>query len=120
MISCKTHKNSTKIIYRELPEITIKPGPLPNLTYRGSNTILCDLKNTKLNVSFDWKKQYLFGKAILTLEPHFYDQNIVWLNARGMEILDVKLISNLDSIPVLFEYKNDSLKIVLALQMRFG
>ncbi len=113
LISCKTNKNASKIIYRELPEITIKPGPLPNLQYKGSNTILCDLKNTKLEVSFDWKKQYLFGKETLTLEPHFYDQNILWLNARGMEILEVKLLSNLASIPVVFEYKNDSLKIVL-------
>jgi len=112
LLGCNVTKK-TNIKRVELPEVTIKPTPAPNSTYRASNSILQDLKNTKLEISFDWEKQYLFGKATLTLQPHFYDQNILWLNARGMEIKEVKLLFGKDSIPLIFGYANDSLKITL-------
>ena len=111
--ACKSTKNSSNIVHRELPEITIKPGPIPNENYRASNTILNELLDTKLEVSFNWQKQYLYGKATLTLRPHFYDQTILCLNARGMEIKSVQLLTGNDSIPLTYNYANDSLKITL-------
>ncbi len=113
LIACKSTKNSSNIVHRELPEITIKPEPFPNEKYHASNSILHELMDTKLEVSFDWQKQYLYGKATLTLRPHFYDQTVLWLDARGMEINSVQLILGDDSIPLFYNYANDSLKITL-------
>ena len=32
-----------------------------------------DLVHTKLDVKFDYAKAYLYGKAWITLKPHFYN-----------------------------------------------
>ncbi|MCD8528885.1 MAG: hypothetical protein LRY27_02705, partial [Chitinophagales bacterium] len=39
--------------------------------YRPSFERKLDLLDTKLNVRFDWEKQYLYGNATLTLTPFF-------------------------------------------------
>jgi aminopeptidase N len=31
-----------------------------------------DLVHTKLDVRFDYKKRYMYGKEWVTLKPHFY------------------------------------------------
>ncbi len=62
--------------------------------YQASATRINDIIHTKLDVSFDWKKQYLFGKATITLKPYFYPTSTLQLNARGMEIKEVALIHN--------------------------
>ena len=40
--------------------------------YRASATKINDLVNTKLDVSFDYSKSWMYGKAWITLHPHFY------------------------------------------------
>ncbi|MBK7889013.1 MAG: DUF3458 domain-containing protein [Bacteroidetes bacterium] len=55
----------------------------------------------------------MIGKATLTLRPHFYPGDYVWLNARGMDINKVALLQNNDTIGLTFEYAHDSLKINL-------
>lgn len=58
--------------------------------YRATETKLSDIIHTKLWVSFDWKKSQLIGKAELLVKPYFYPTNMLYLNARGMEIKSVK------------------------------
>lgn len=109
--SCKTQKET--IEKRELPPITIKAVPEKKV-YRATNTILHDVKHVKLEVSFDWGKKHLLGKEWITLQPRFYPQSVLYLNARGMQINDVQLTDGKNPIQKLnYEYANDSLTISL-------
>ncbi|HEY8402120.1 MAG TPA: M1 family metallopeptidase, partial [Cytophagaceae bacterium] len=63
-----------------------------NGPYQGSNTQKHDLLHTKLEVGFDWQKQYLNGTATLTIKPYFYPQNLLTLDAKGFDIHEVKLV----------------------------
>ena len=43
--------------------------------YRGERTRHFKLSHTKLEVSFDWERQWMFGKVLMILEPYFYQQS---------------------------------------------
>lgn len=107
--SCKTRQPST-IETRALPEVEVSPEPEE---YRAAVTRTHDLVHTILDVRFDWKKKHLLGKARITLMPHFYPSDQVWLDARGMDIRAVKLLRGADSIPLQYTYANDSIDIRL-------
>ena len=79
-------------------------------TYNPSYTRSNDLIHTKLEVSFDFDKQHVFGKATLELEPYFYPTNKVVLDAKGFDIHEIKL---LDGAILNYEYQNDLLTIQL-------
>ena len=74
-----------------LAQIAFAQEEDPMLIYRASDTRKFDLIHTQLSVSFDWNKQYLFGEANLTMKPQFFDQGVVSLDAKGMEIHKVSL-----------------------------
>ena len=78
--------------------------------YRASKTILSDLIHTKLEITFNWKKAALIGKATITAKPHFYKTNELILDAKGMEI---KLVKR-DGLPLKYTYDGNKLKINLA------
>ena len=80
-----------------MPEINVRPS---NEDYRASITKLHDLVHTQLDVRFDWTKRYLLGKAVITLKAHALPQNTVWLDARGMQINQVKQLAGKDSVAV--------------------
>jgi aminopeptidase N len=82
-------------------------SPMEN--YHGSEAILTDLINTKLEVSFDWSKSYMMGKETLTAKPHFYATDSLILDAKGMEIKTVMLGGK----PLQYNYENDFLRIKL-------
>ena len=81
--------------------------------YRASNTIINDLVHTKLQVSFDWNKKHLYGKATITCKPHFYTTRSLTLDARGMDIKEVSMIGNNTKSKLNFAYLNDTLLIDL-------
>lgn len=109
--SCKTTK--TNVETRELPPITIKATEEKKI-YQATNTVLHDIRHVKLEVSFDWSKKYLLGKEWITLQPRFYPQAKLILNARGMQINDVQLTDGKNPVKKLeYIYANDSLTITL-------
>lgn len=77
-----------------------------------------DLIHTKLNISFDWEKQWAFGKAELMFSPHFYPQNKVEIDAKGFDIKSITL-KNIkgEILPVTYTY--DSLIIRIDLGKTF-
>jgi aminopeptidase N len=77
--------------------------------YHASRTVLTDLINTKLEVSFDWTKSWLIGKETLQAKPHYYASNELVLDAKGMEIKNVSMVGK----PLQYEYKDDVLTIKL-------
>src|SRR5262249_12112531 len=107
---CKSTKQTTPI--KNLPEITVS-APAQTKIYRASNTMSSDLVHTKLVVNFDWGKKYLYGQATITLKPHFYPVDSVYLNARGMDIIRVMQIIKEAKQDARYRYKNDSLQIFL-------
>lgn len=75
--------------------------------YNPSATRTHDLIHTKLDVTFDWAKQYLNGKAILELTPIFYPSNEVRLDAKGFDIHKVSRIGTGQQIPLQYRYENN-------------
>ncbi|MCB0515246.1 MAG: M1 family aminopeptidase [Chitinophagales bacterium] len=64
--------------------------------YNGSEKRENDLLHTRLDVSFDWQKKYLNGKATLTLMPYFYPTATLVLDAKGFDIHSVRLLKPVD------------------------
>ncbi len=97
-VACSTSKKSqqTPSTVGNEPAImldTIKvlaEEPVKKKVYQASETKLNDIIHTKLWVSFDWQKSQMTGKAELLIKPYFYPTNLLYLNARGMEIKSVK------------------------------
>jgi len=81
--------------------------------YRASETLLNDILHTKLEVSFDWQNAWLLGKAAIDIKPHFYATNMLYLDARGMEINKVQVVKDKLYTDLTYRYENDSIKIQL-------
>lgn len=98
----------------EFPENGIVVTPE---AYHPSFTIINDLVNTKLNVKFDWQKQYLYGKEWVTLKPHFYSTDSLTLDAKGMDLNKVELVKPSGNVPLTYTY--DSLRIHIRLDKTY-
>lgn len=81
--------------------------------YRASATKINDLVHTKLDVSFDYSKSWMYGKAWITLYPHFYATDSLNLDAKGMNINEVSLIKEGRHIPLKYLYDSRNLHIIL-------
>ncbi|MGV3639252.1 MAG: M1 family peptidase, partial [Adhaeribacter sp.] len=82
-------------------------------SYNPSETMLFDLQHTRLRVKFDWQKQYLLGEATLTLKPYFYPQQSLVLDAKGMDIHQVRLAGGDTEKDLKFTYDKAKLSITL-------
>ena len=81
--------------------------------YRASATKINDLVHTKLDVSFDFSKSWMYGKAWITLHPHFYATDSLNLDAKGMSINEVSLIKSGRHFPLKYSYNSRNLRISL-------
>ena len=140
VISCSTSKKtqSAKSVVIEEPSITLDTIKVTSeeapkkKKYQATHTKLNDIIHTKLWVSFDWQKSQMLGKAEIEIKPYFYPTNMLYLNARGMDITSVQLFdkstigsknslkakeyelkNDLSEKPNTYKYENDSLKINL-------
>jgi len=133
--ACSSSKKTTKTnepITMAEPAInldTIKilaEEPPKKKIYQATPSKTNDIIHTKLWVSFDWQKSQLIGKAELQAKPYFYATDMLYLNARGMDIKSVALsrlestkdkkgntISTKVNLTSTYKYENDSLKINL-------
>ncbi len=80
---------------------------------RESNPKVNDLVHTKLDVRFDYAKSYLYGKAWITLKPHFYSTDSLLLDAKGMEIKEVSIIKGAAKSKLKYAYNGKELRITL-------
>lgn len=142
-IACSSSKKTTTAA--ATPTILAEPAidldtirvlaeePPKKQVYRATNTKSSDIIHTKLWVSFDWQKSQMLGKAEILAKPYFYPTNMLYLNARGMDIKSVavermvfvqatamekghkKSVSSESFVPQTssYKYENDSLKIDL-------
>lgn len=82
-------------------------------TYHPTEKRNFDLLHTRLEVSFDMKKQHLLGKAWLKLTPYFYPDSNIVIDAKGFDIHDVRLLSNSKYDSVSYTYSGLELEIDL-------
>ncbi|MBN9385438.1 MAG: M1 family metallopeptidase [Chitinophagaceae bacterium] len=82
-------------------------------TYRATATKINDLVDTRLDVKFDYDKSYLYGKAWITLKPHFYPTDSVALDAKGMDIHKVALVKDGKTESLKYDYDGMVLNIHL-------
>src|SRR6185437_11047173 len=72
--------------------------------YRAAATKINDLVHTRLDLYFDYGKQYVYGKAWLTLKPHFYPTDTLRLDAKGMDLQNIAIIEKGYLVPLKFSY----------------
>ena len=66
-----------------------------------------------LEVKFDYDKSYMYGKAWVTLKPHFYPTDTVSLDAKGMDIHTVAIDKEGRTSPLKYDYDGMVLRIHL-------
>ena len=108
-VACHSTKQATK----QQSDSAAAKSVAETQKYHASVTKMHDLIHTSLEVSFDWNRQYLIGGATLTLKPHFYSTRELYLDARGMQINEVKLVRGDAYEELAYAYRNDSICITL-------
>ncbi len=93
----------------------IKPGWAPNTShpYRPSETKIHDLIHTRLEVSFDWEKSWMYGIANLKLKPWFQAASVLKLDAKGFEIREIWMNAGSGKKPLQYKYDGLILEIDL-------
>src|SRR3954468_10203132 len=81
--------------------------------YRATPARINDVVHTKLDVRFDYKKRYMYGKEWVTLKPHMYPTDTLRLDAKGMDIKTLAVVKNGKNVPLKFSY--DSLTMAIHL-----
>ncbi|MBW4891218.1 HEAT repeat domain-containing protein [Mucilaginibacter sp. HMF5004] len=95
-----------------------KPADDPQLKiYRATATKVNDLVHTKLDVRFDYKKCYMYGKEWVTLKPHAYATDSLRLDAKGMDIKNISVVKAGKNYPLKFTY--DSLTLAITLDKKY-
>jgi len=77
--------------------------------YRGSEKRVHDLIDTKLEVSFDWAKAWMYGKATLTLKPYFAATSTLTLDAKGFTVKEVAMVTATGKTPLKYTYNTDTI-----------
>lgn len=80
---------------------------------RESSPRINNLVHTKLDVKFDYDKSYLYGKAWITLKPHFYNTDSLLLDAKGMDIKEVSVMKGTAKSKLKYDYDGMELRISL-------
>ena len=97
------------------------PAAAPNSPYQASATKINDLVHTKLAVRFDYAKRYLYGQEWVTLKPHAYATDSLRLDAQGMDIKTVALVSGASQQPLKYSYADkNNLRINLGRAFKPG
>ncbi len=109
--SCHLFKKDKKNI--AVSNVSINSEETPKV-YHASKTRKNDLLHTRLEVSLDWTKRELYGKATLSIKPYFYPVKQVELDAKGMLIKEVSLIDSSGAKKKLvYKYNDKALSIQL-------
>ena len=82
--------------------------------YRAAPPKVNDLVHTKLDVRFDYKKRFMYGKEWVTLHPHFYPTDSLRFDAKYMDINNIAIVKNGKNVPLKFTYQ-DSLSVAIKL-----
>jgi len=81
--------------------------------YRETPTKINDLVHTKLELKPDFSKSWVYGKAWITLRPHFYPTDSLNLDAKGMDFKTVAVVNKGKQVPLKYDYNDWNLRIRL-------
>ena len=81
--------------------------------YRASSEKVFSLKHTRLEASFDIPNARMNGKVWITLSPHFYKQDSLILDAKGMKINEVAIVKGTSKNKLKYTYNQKELNIRL-------
>lgn len=95
----------------ELPVAQADEVPNELEVYRATYERTIDILHTTLNVSFDWEREAVLGKAEIKLKPLFYATNKIVLDAKGFEIHDIKVEDG--QIGMEYTYDGQQLTVIL-------
>lgn len=95
-------------------------SPYSSTIYRGATKREFDLVHTKLDVSFDWAKAWMYGKATLTLKPYFHPMSSLTLDAKGFTVKEVSLVTASGKTPLKYVYNTDSIPDTLQMVIDLG
>ena len=109
LASCTAQRAGESVYQNTISLDTISVSAAYSTPYQPAETRAFDLLHTKLDVSFDWNKQRLNGKAELQLKPYFYPVNALILDAKGFDLRVVALQNN--SCLTALSYSYDGLEI---------
>ncbi|MFD2035571.1 M1 family aminopeptidase [Belliella marina] len=86
--------------------------------YNPSRTRHFDLLHTKLDLAFDFEKEWVYGEARLTLKPYFFDQSTLVLDAKDFDIHSFRLIIGNEEREL--NYRYDSRQVTAYLPSSFS
>ncbi|MBL4623709.1 MAG: M1 family metallopeptidase, partial [Flavobacteriales bacterium] len=115
---CATQKDADRLHSNSILLDTINISASYSTPYQPAETRTFDLLHTKLDVRFDWEKQYLNGQAELLVTPWFYPTNKLVLDAKGFD-LHVVALQNKTGVKEL-EYEYDGLEIAIELDTTYS
>ena len=112
--ACKINKNETNKQPTEifLEDMVVKPSnakPVPQLQVMRPQ--VADLLHTQLEVSFDYPKQWVYGKATLWFKPYTQKPKELALDAKGFQILRVAVLNQKDTQDLDYTYDGKQLKL---------
>lgn len=81
----------TMVISAEKPSDLKAPEDYSLPIHKPSYPLKNDLIHTKLDIKFDWEKEWVLGKAELTLKPWFYPTDQLELDAKNFDINSIAL-----------------------------
>jgi aminopeptidase N len=84
-----------------------------NAIYRESAPKINALSHTKLEVSFDYAKRYLYGKEWASLKPYAYATDSLNLDAQGMDIKKVAMVNGKSLQALKYKYDGQQIRIEL-------
>lgn len=87
-------------------------------TYKAAAAISNQLYHTKLEIQFDLEKEWLFGKAWLSIKPYHYTSHTVTLDAKWMDIKEIALVSGEKKQALQYTY--DSLRLFITLDKAYA
>jgi len=109
---------SDTVQQKDMPTLEVRHRVRHTLQdYRATPRRINDLVSTKLSVSLDFKKCYLYGKEWVTLTPHFYPTDSLVLDAKGMDIRQISLVRG-KSLHKL-RYRYDGLQLHIGLDRTY-
>lgn len=127
-ISCKSERSATEskedllAAIEEEPTDQIDSAKLMQLirekeaeieAYQPSARRDFDLLHTDLDLSFDWARQAVLGKAKLKLKPFFYPQKELVLDAKDFEVGAINLVAGESLTKLSYRYDEKVLRIYL-------
>ncbi len=126
LVACGTQKQYVESDFMDfefLDTLVVKASPISSSqqdtvpielpVYHGEAKRTHDLLHTKLDLSFNWEKEYVLGVATLDIKPLFYSTSTLTLDAIGFDIHSIK-IQNKD-----LKFKYNGRKIIITLDKEY-